>query len=236
MKKGTIFAGVFCGALCAVCVLWFMVSVYQDADAARQEAMNRYGGEQVEVVVATRDLVPGEFLDSSNSTKKLWLSDLLPEGCLTDIQDAKGKQLTSLVVKGEAVCWKRFESSVSSLEVPEGFVALTVPAKDVQAVGGALKPGALVDVYATGAQTSCLGRGVMVLATNADGSSAKESVSWVTLAVPSDQSQDYVSASQSMDISFTLPAVKQQSEGSSEETDGVQERQVASDQANQSAQ
>ena len=47
----------------------------------------------------------------------------------------------------------------------------------------------------------------MVLATNVEHSSvSKANVSWVTLAVPVEQSQEFVTASQSMDIYFVLPA------------------------------
>ena len=47
----------------------------------------------------------------------------------------------------------------------------------------------------------------MVLATNVEHSSGtKAKVSWVTLAVPVEQSQEFVTASQSMDIYFALPA------------------------------
>lgn len=64
-----------------------------------------------------------------------------------------------------------------------------------------------MDVYAVGATTTRIGSSVLVLATNADTTDSKKtSVSWVTLAVPLDQSQEFVTASQSMDIYFTLPA------------------------------
>lgn len=207
MKKSVLVVGAISGVICALCVVMYSSLVQQQADSARDEAMQRYGGEQVEVLVATKDIFPGETLTSSNTTMKTWLSDLLPAECVTDFDEVRGIQASSLIISGEAVSRKRFNSEAIALNVPEGCVALSVPAEDVQAVGGALSAGMKVDVYATGSQTSCIGRGLQVLATNADNTeSGQASVSWVTLAVPLEQSQEFVTASQSMDIYFTLPS------------------------------
>ena len=54
-----------CGVACAVCVAAFMASVQGKADADRAEALARYGGEQAEVCVATRDIAAGERVDLS---------------------------------------------------------------------------------------------------------------------------------------------------------------------------
>ena len=207
MRKASIIAGIMGAVVCIVCVLLYASVVQGEAQAARAEALERYGGEQVSVLVATRDLYPGENVSSANASSQMWLSDLLPEGCVDSFDEITGKQLTSMVVKGEAISLKRFESSGTQLDVPQGSVALSVPAKDVQAVGGALVPGNLVDVYAVGASTTQIGSSIPVLATNADGGDgSKTTVSWVTLAVPLEQSQEFVAASQSMDIYFTLPS------------------------------
>ncbi len=218
MKKGALIAGILCGVVCSVCIFAYSSVVRGEAESARAEAMERYGGEQVEVLVATKDIYPGETLSSANSTSKTWISDLLPEECVTSLVDVKDIQVSSMIVKGEAISKRRFESSSATVEVPQGCVALSVAAQDVQAVGGSICAGCLVDVYATGSQTACIGRNILVLATNVEGgNSSKSKVSWVTLAVPLEQSQEFVTASQSMDIYFVLPA---QNSGSSEESQG----------------
>lgn len=230
MRKGSIIAGVACGIVCVVCVLMYASLVQGEADAARAEAMERYGGEQVDVLVASKDIYPGESLNSSNTTTQTWLSDLLPDGCMTDLSQADGLQATSLIIEGEVVCSRRFQTGASELEVPEGCAALSVPAKDVQAVGGALTSGSLVDVYAVGTSTTRIGEKILVLATSAEGDGTTQgSVSWVTLAVPVDQSQEFVTASQSMSIYFVLPSATEEEtasigadeadEGESEDTD-----------------
>lgn len=210
MKKRLLICGIVCGLVCAVCVFLYTEMVYAEADSKRNEALQRYGGEQVEVLVATRTIHPGETLSPSNCTTKTWLSDLLPEDALLSLDDAEGRQATSLILQGEVVSNSRFNNETKELDIPAGLVAIALPVDDVQAVGGSLSAGSKVDVYATGSKTTCLGRNLEVLATSAgtDESAARSKITWVTLAVEPEKSQEFVAASQSMEIYFTLPSAK----------------------------
>jgi pilus assembly protein CpaB len=211
MKKRLLICALACGLICALCVFAYTEMVYNEADSKRSEALQRYGGEQVEVLVATRTIHPGESLDASNSTTKTWLSDLLPQGALQSSDDVAGKQVTSLILEGEVVCQSRFDNETQELDIPAGLVAIALPAEDVQAVGGNIGIGSKVDVYATGTQTTCLGRNLEVLATSAgsDESSSRSKLTWITLAVDPAKTQEFVSASQQMEIYFTLPSEKE---------------------------
>lgn len=210
MKKRLLICGIACGLICAVCVFLYTEMVYAEADSKRNEALERYGGEQVEVLVATRTIHPGETLSPSNCTTKTWLSDLLPEDALLNLDQVEGRQATSLILQGEVVSNSRFDNETKELDIPAGLVAIALPAQDVQAVGGNLSKGSKVDVYATGNKTTCLGKNVEVLATSAgtDENSSRSKITWVTLAVEPEKSQEFVAASQSMEIYFTLPSAK----------------------------
>lgn len=210
MKKSkSMIAGLISAFVCGLCVLTYMGIVQQEADSARNDVIARYGGEQVEVLVAKRDINPGEMIDGSNTLKKLWISDLLPEGSITNASDAYGKKVASFVATGEVLLTKRFETSTLGIEVPEGLVALSVPAQDINAVGGAITKGSYVDVYAVGTSTTCLGRSIGVLATsNADEASAGQKMNWITLAIDPAKVQEFVSAAENLEIYFTLPGSK----------------------------
>ncbi|MDY4122486.1 MAG: Flp pilus assembly protein CpaB [Ellagibacter isourolithinifaciens] len=206
--------GIACGALCAVCVFMYLQDAGAQVDAARAEALERFGGEQVEVCVAKRDIAAGEVVDASSFEKRMWVTALLPEDPLTQDSDVLGKQVTSTVLKGEVLTSRRFEESPSSIDVPGELTAVSVPARDVQTVGGALRPGMFVDVYATGsagsagsAGTTLIAHSVLVLATNASSSSKSgaDSVSWVTLALDPANVQEIVSVAQGSELYFTLP-------------------------------
>lgn len=203
-------AGIACGVCCAGCVALLVAQVGSEADRARSEALARYGGEQIEVCVAGRDIAAGETITDAMIDTKLWLADLLPEGSVTQASEVMGKQVGSSILEGEVISTQRLAKLDISLDIPEGMTAVSVPAQDVQAVGGVLQAGMRTDVYAVGpSSTTLLADGVLVLATNlAEGDSLmSRNVAWVTLAVAPETVQELVAASQNLDLYFTLPNV-----------------------------
>ena len=165
-QKHLTIAAIACGTLCAACVAGFLWNVQGEANAARAEVLARYGGEQVEVCVATRDVAAGERLDASAVETKLWVADLLPEQAVSDSMAAVGRTATSSILKGEVISERRFQEGPGALDIPQGFDAVSVPTKAVQAVGGAIRPGMSVDVYSLGSSgTTPLAQNVIVLAT-----------------------------------------------------------------------
>ena len=206
-KRLTIVA-VICGAVCALCVFAFMGTVQGEANAARAEALARYGGEQVDVCVAARDIAAGERIDASAVETRLWVADLLPEGAVRDANEIVGRTAASSILKGEVLSTKRFERARDILDVPVGKAAVSVPAKTVQAVGGAVRPGMYVDIYATGdTAATALAEDVLVLATSSDeGGSIVSDAAWITIALDPGQVQEMVTATSRYDLYFVLPA------------------------------
>lgn len=195
-----------CGLLCAACVGMYMADVDGQAHAAQSEMLARYGGDQVEVCVAKRDIAAGQTIADGDIETKMWIATLLPADAVTAKADAVGQQVGSSILAGEVVSQARFGFASSSIEVPDGMVALSVPARAVQAVGGALAPGMSVDVYAVGANaTARIASSVPVLETCADASSAS-SASWVTLALAPEKVPEMVSAAESTELYFVLPS------------------------------
>ena len=207
-RTRTVIVGIVCGIACAVCVLLYLQDVGARAETARAEALDRFGGDQLEVCVAKRDIATGETIDEGSIEKRMWVADLLPENPATVPSEVVGKQATSSILKGEVITPRRFEEALSAVEVPDDLTAVSVPARDVQTVGGALRPGMLVDVYSTGQSSALLvAHSVLVLSTNASGSAkvSADSVSWVTLALSPENVQEVVSIAQSSQLYFTLP-------------------------------
>ena len=215
-------AAIAFGVICATCVALYLASVNGEAERVRAEALERYGGDQVEVCVAARDIAPGETIDASAVEMRLWVSDLLPEGAATSIDEVVGSQPTSSILAGEVVSTRRFGERSALVDVPAGLTAVSVPARDVQAVGGAVAPGSLVDVYATGgASTALIGDGVLVLATSASAASdeAGGEVTWITVAIEPEAVQEFVAAAQTMELYFALPGESGQVGAGEEQAD-----------------
>ena len=207
-QKRMIAISVACGLACALCVALFMASVQGEADAARAEALARYGGEQVEAYVAARDIAAGERVDLSAVETKLWVADLLPAEAVRSSSDAVGKTATSPIYKGEVIVSGRFEAERDSIEIPPGKQAVSVPAKAVQAVGGAIRAGMSVDVYSSGdSSTSAIAQDVNVIDTSVGGGGSLTSTEggWITLAVEPDKVQELIAASNKTTLYFTLP-------------------------------
>ena len=205
----TMLIGAACGVLCALCVALYLVSVQGEVEKVRSEALARFGGDQIEVCVAKRDMTAGEVVDASAITTKLWVADLLPEGAVTDPAKIVGLRLGSAIYKGEVICGRRTETATASLTVPAGQAALSLPARAVQAVGGSIEPGMQVDVYATGpSSTAPIVQGALVLASSTstgEGSQASD-IAWITLAVNPENVQEVVAAAQQLELYFVLPA------------------------------
>lgn len=212
------------GLICVLFVALFMWSVKSEADSTRNEAMARYGGEQIEVCVAKKDIAAGETIDSASIEKKLWLADLLPDDSVRNSNEIIGKQVTSSILSGEVISSKRFQESNVSIDVPAGMTAVSVPAKDVSSVGGAINAGMHIDVYSTGnISTSLIAHNVLVLATSTtfNESSKSSSVAWITLAVNEESVQEIVAASQTTTLYFALPSDDSANEESTSKSNNV---------------
>lgn len=213
MKKPvTVFAGIVCGIVCAAAVFVYLQSVKGEADEIRAEALARYGGEQVEVCVATRDIAVGEKVDASNTVAKLWLADLLPSDPVRSVRDVADERLGSPVYEGEVVTAKRFAHEDRAIDAPAGLSVLSIPVKDVQALGGSVSPGLRVDVYATGSsETELIAEDVPVVSASNDGGSG--SITWVALAVDPQSVQELIAASQKTELYLVLPGYGQEGDG-----------------------
>ncbi len=204
--------GALCGALCVAGILAYAADLRADVDQERSEALARYGGEQVEILVATDDIAVGDMLDTTNAEKRLWLSELVPDDAISDHADVAALPATSPIYAGEVVLRHRFdEREEVALQVPDGKCAISVPSKAVTAVGGSLRPGSKVDVYSvSGSATDLLASRVLVLSTSTTSeekdANRKSDVTWVTLALDPSMVEEVITASQKSELYFSLPS------------------------------
>lgn len=205
-----------------------MWSVQRQVEDAHAQTLARYGGEQVEVCVATRDIAAGERLDASTIESRLWVASLLPEDSVCDTADALGQTATTSIMKGEVIVAKRFKKNASNFDIPTGYQAVSVPVKAVQAVGGSIQSGMRVDIYATGdTTTAALASNVLVLDTSVGESEsfATSGTGWITLAIEPKRVQEIVAAANKTSLYFTIPG----------ETAPTQKQSVSEDQQSTNA-
>ncbi len=102
-KRRSLAFGAACGVICAACMAAYGNQLESAVADERAEMLERFGGEQVEVRVATRDIAVGERLSDANSTSQLWLSALLPDQAVIDAGDVAGRSVTTPIFEGEVV-------------------------------------------------------------------------------------------------------------------------------------
>ena len=197
------FIAVLAGLVCACAVFAYTNSVKAEAEAVRDDALARYGGETVEVCVAARDLAPGETIDSSNTKQRSWLVDLLPESAISSPSAVEGRELTTSVLAGEVLSSRRFEGEGAGITVPAGMQAVTIEVTNAQAVGGALETGSRVEVYSTNASGVALVVSDAQVLAYGHGSGSR---SWVTLAIAPAHVQEVIATAQANAVYLALPS------------------------------
>jgi pilus assembly protein CpaB len=123
------------------------------AIAARSEARTPTTGpseQQVEVLVAARDLLPMGVVDTSAVTKKLVPKSQVPQGALLNPVQVVGKVVTDRMVAEQPftkACFAREGTGVYlAAAVPPGKRAMSVQLTDWSGMAGLLYPGSVVDV------------------------------------------------------------------------------------------
>ena len=231
-SRRRVIVGVACGVLAAVCMFVYLADVRAQAVNVRRDAVERYGGDVVEVCVASRDVASGEVLGAGDVTLQPWPVDLLPAGAVTDAGDVAGATARVPLLANEVIAESKVGDPLSSVTVPDGLCAVSVASQDVLAVGGAIRSGSLVNVYSSGSGVSLIGENILVLETSNSGAgdagagsvfgnaSGRSSISWVTLAVAPESVEELIAASKAGNLYFALPGARGGSEAPGAEGGG----------------
>lgn len=208
-QQKQLIAGGVCAVLAVAAVFAYTATVSSEAQTKRQAALDRYGGEQTQVVVASKPISQGTKLDASNTTQETWLTDLLPYADVaTELVQVEGALAQTDIEEGEPVLMGRVGDGNARIAVPDGLEAVSVSSDDVLAVGGSVQEGSVVDVYVETEKGKVveLGSDILVLETSAvvDPDSSK-SITWVTLAVTRESVSELLAASSKGTIHLVLP-------------------------------
>src|SRR5690625_2692005 len=99
-----------------------------------------------DVVVATRDLEPGETLEVDKLELRQWSQ--VPEQAFTMRDELEGQVLRMPVARGEVILSSVLARGLATYLEPD-FRALSIPVDDVAGVAGTITPGDTVDVFFT---------------------------------------------------------------------------------------
>ena len=194
-----------CAVLAALIFLSYGDHIRADAEQVRSEAIARYGGEIVSIVVSNRTLEAGETISAADVTQCDWVADLVPEGAFTNLDEVIGKGVTVPIAKGAPVCDLNFRTNDEQLEVPQGMVAVSVPLTDRTGVPVEVVAGSNVIAYATSDEgTTLVTEDVVVL--SMPESSSIGAAATLTLAVSPDAVPVVLTASAEGTLRIVGPA------------------------------
>lgn len=195
-----------CATLAVMLCLLCARHAREEAGRARDEALARYGGETVSLVVAGDGLEAGDVVSSADVSMRDWLSDLAPRDALTSMDDAVGRSVTVPVAAGAPLTALNFRDEEPMAEIPSGHVAVSVPVTDKLGLSGGVDVGSRVMGYRADDDVSVLlSSDVTVLAVPAsDGQSMRSGT--LTIALPPGDVSAVLSASSSGDLRLVQPA------------------------------
>jgi len=206
-----------CAIIAVVLLGLFLQRNATAAERNQRALLARYGGPTVQIVVAHQDLMTGTVLSSGLLQTKSWPVTLLPQGAVLarDRATVLGKRTTAWVAQGEPLVRKRVLQAAKRLDtLQKGLSAVTISTDAVHALGGEVADGTRVTLMGAGVNgvVAPLATNIEVLSsstsvrdTKTESSSASaglfgaggvSDISWVTLAVPTPQAAQVISAAQ----------------------------------------
>lgn len=234
-KKTRILISVLSALLASFCFFAYVQSVRAEAEKSRAEAIQKYGGELTSILVATKQIEPGETLSSSNTQVKSWISDLIPEGAITNPESVMGRTVSSVIGVGMPVVSLHLRSATSQISIPENLVGLTISHGEKYGLAERLSAGTKLAAYeVTDSLITCIASDIAVLSD--DSESALYSSSSVTLGLTPEQVPAVLSAYARGTLRFTLPGSKINAQDLLKNNSNVEEENATdlSDKTNQS--
>jgi pilus assembly protein CpaB len=193
-----------CAVLSVLLCALYADHVQGEAERVRSEAIARYGGEVVTLVVATDALEPGDVITQNNVEQRDWLADLAPDDAVMALEDVLGLEVSEPASRGAVLTDVNFRDDEAMAEVPQGHVALTLPVSDKLGLSRNVAQGSSLEAYQVGSE------GTHLIATDMQVLSRPQTATFgssqVTIAVLPDDVAPVLAASASGDLRLVVPA------------------------------
>lgn len=122
------------------------------AAGALAGAVYYLSAQRVPAVVAAADLVPGRAISAADVEVRAFPADAVPAGALAEPAAVVGRYVRAPIWRGQLVLAAGVVAAPaafgSGIALPTGYRAVAIPVGAANAVGGAILPGARVDVIA----------------------------------------------------------------------------------------
>lgn len=202
-RRFRLLLAVTCGVLACMLCLLYGRQKEAEAQRVRTEALERYGGELVSLVVATTSLQEGDIISRSNVRVQDWISDLAPADAITNLDEVLGQQVQVALSGGMPLTRLTFSSTAELLDIPSGYVALSLPLHDKLGLPSALSRGTKLAAYEIGETSALLISSDIQLLQELKEISAKAQV---VLAVHPEYVSDLLAAGAKTSLRLVIPS------------------------------
>ena len=151
------YAAMLIGAFVLAIVAVLLLNSYlkQQKSQYQQELAAQLSAGMVQVVVPTRNLVPGTVADGSNMAERLYPQDLIYTGTITAAKwpDYAGRTLARPVQAGKPLLENDFVAKANNdfaSTLPKNMRAVTIDVDTLNSINGLVRPDDRVDVLLTG--------------------------------------------------------------------------------------
>lgn len=154
MKANLMTIAMGAGALLAAGGAAYLANDYIEGTIAARHAQLASGFEPVRVIVASQDLEPGSFLDTSTVSVREIPREFVSSAATAadEWSDVKGRVIAFPIKSGEPVLRTYLAQEPGagfSSQLPPGTRALTFPVSDESSIAGLLQPGDRIDLFFT---------------------------------------------------------------------------------------
>lgn len=195
-----------CCVLSAILLYSYTERITSAANEARAEAVAAYGGEVVQLAVATRTLDPGDVVQPGDVELRDWAAELAPVEAYTSVDDILGLELTSVVAKGSVLSSLHFREATDLAEIPSNNVAYTISANDRLGISRSVARGTKLCAYKADTDgVHLIAKDISVLSGASTAKNAGQSTQ-ITLAIPIEWASAVIEAATVGDLRLVEPS------------------------------
>lgn len=205
-KRTRLLISVGCAFVAVLACILLVGHVHAEDERERSEALKRYGGEMVSLVVSLHGIEAGETITSADVEQRDWIASLAPEGAILSVDEVVGKTAGIPIVANAPLCEINLRSASDSVDIPSGHVAVSVPLTDKLGISTVIDVGAHVVAYRVMEQTAEAICGDAVVLESPTVANASLGQGTITIAVPASDVPRILTASTLGDLRLVVPA------------------------------
>lgn len=205
-RRARLLISVGCAVVAALACILLVSYVHAEDERERSEALKRYGGDMVSLVVSLHGIEAGQTITLADVEQRDWIASLAPEGAILSTDEIVGKMASTPIAANAPLCDLNFRAASDSVDIPSGHVAVSVPLTDKLGISSVVEAGAHVVAYRVMEQTAEMICGSALVLQSPTAANASLGQGSITIAVPASDVPRILTASTLGELRLVVPA------------------------------